>query len=348
MIIGLTGTKASGKGAIADILQSKGFAFSSTSDRVREEAVSRGLNNYKIKDLQDIGNELRDKNGLGVLVNRTLEKLVGEKNCVIDGIRNLGEVERLRSESDFYLIGVDASLETRYQRLVQRARSSDPKDWEGFLAMNKRDLGIGEQNTGQQVGLCLELADYLFTNDYNSIEELTHEFVEGKKGFLNLFGKKRIPHWDEQFMRMSYEVGNRSKCLRRNVGAVLVKDNVKISDGYNGPARGAPHCEEKGGCLRAKLNIPSGQRDEICRAIHGEINAILNAETRSSRQGAKMYVNTMPCSICSKIIANSGIEEVIYFGSYPSELSEELLKDAKIKLTRHSGITPGAYPRFWG
>lgn len=165
MIIGLTGTKASGKGVVADMLKEKGFEYSSMSDRVREEAVDRNLEDYTVKDLQDIGDDLRKKFGLGVLAIRTLERLKDKNNCVIDGIRNLGEIEELRKNPDFVLIGVDAPSQIRFKRLIERGRFSDPKDYQDFLVMDQKDKGIESDSSGQQVSKCLEEADFLIMND---------------------------------------------------------------------------------------------------------------------------------------------------------------------------------------
>ncbi|HLD37254.1 MAG TPA: AAA family ATPase [Candidatus Nanoarchaeia archaeon] len=181
MIIGLTGTKASGKGVVADILKERGFAYYSLSDIVREEAVIRGLSNYTIAQLQDIGNELRENHGNGVLAKRVLEKIEKErdagkqetKNYVIDGIRNPGEIDELKKSGghEFILVAVDAPQEARFKRLLERARGSDPEDWQGFLEMERRDRGIEEENSGQQVGKCLEMTDIKLYNDL-SIEVL--------------------------------------------------------------------------------------------------------------------------------------------------------------------------------
>ncbi|MBI2124726.1 AAA family ATPase [Candidatus Pacearchaeota archaeon] len=179
MIIGLTGTKASGKGVVADILKEKGFVYYSLSDIVREEAVRRGLSNYTIAQLQDIGNELRERYGNGALAKRVLEKIEKgrdagkqeKKNYAIDGIRNPGEINELKKskEHEFILIAVDAPQEKRFKRLLERARGSDPKDWQGFLEMEKRDRGIAEENSGQQVEKCIESADIKLYND-SSVE----------------------------------------------------------------------------------------------------------------------------------------------------------------------------------
>lgn len=171
--IGLAGTKASGKGEIAEYLKSEGFIYYSLSDIVREEAGRRGLQNYTVKQLQDIGNDLREKHGLGVLAQMTLKK-TEEGLYIIDGIRNLGEIDVLRNSGNFYLIGIDAPRKQRWQRLKARGRPSDPKTWEDFLAMDDRDLGVNEDNVGQQVYKCIKSCDYFIRND-STIECLHNE-----------------------------------------------------------------------------------------------------------------------------------------------------------------------------
>ena len=179
MIIGLTGTKASGKGEVSEFLKEKGFAYESLSDRVREVAKERGIENYTIKQLQDIGNELRAKHGKGVLAIMTLKKLEGKDRCVVDGIRNPGEISELKKREDFVLIAVDAPLKIRYKRLKSRGRESDPTtSWEDFLKANRRDLGENEEEIGQQVKKCMEMADIKIINDNNSIEDLRKKIAE--------------------------------------------------------------------------------------------------------------------------------------------------------------------------
>ena len=187
MIIGLTGTKASGKGVLSEILKEKGFAYSSTSDRVREEAVRRGIINYKIKDLQDIGNDLRQRFGKGILAKRTLEKLKNFEDIIIDGIRNLGEIEELKKHKAI-IIAVDAPQEQRFERLVTRARESDPKDWERFLEMENRDLGKNESDSGQQVLKCIEASDYKIINN-GTLEELKQKI---EYFLMNLNSQKKV------------------------------------------------------------------------------------------------------------------------------------------------------------
>ncbi|RKY40390.1 MAG: cytidine deaminase [Candidatus Omnitrophota bacterium] len=155
----------------------------------------------------------------------------------------------------------------------------------------------------------------------------------------SLSKKKNIerPDWDEYFMKMAHLVSSRSTCLRRKVGAVLVKDKRILATGYNGAPRGLPHCEETG-CLREKLKVPSGARHEICRGLHAEQNVIIQAALHGvSIEGSTLYITCAPCSICAKMIINAGIKKVIYEDSYPDKMAEEFLKKAGVKLERYRG-----------
>ena len=141
--------------------------------------------------------------------------------------------------------------------------------------------------------------------------------------------------WDEFFLDMAKLLANQSTCLSRSVGAVIVKDKRILSTGYNGAPSGLPHCIELG-CKRKQLNIPSGQRHEICRGAHAEQNAINNAAKHGiSIEGATLYCTTYPCSMCAKSIVNSGISTVVYIEGYPDELTEEMLSNIKILKFNH-------------
>ena len=146
------------------------------------------------------------------------------------------------------------------------------------------------------------------------------------------------PSWDEYFMKIVDLVKTRSTCLRRQVGALIVKDKRILTSGYNGAPAGVSHCEEVG-CLRQQLNIPSGERHELCRAIHAEQNAIVQAAyTGTSVNGATMYVSLQPCSLCAKLIINAGIIKLVYRGSYPDDLSLSLLNEAGIELVNFDEV----------
>ena len=146
------------------------------------------------------------------------------------------------------------------------------------------------------------------------------------------------PTWDEYFMDIAHLVKTRSTCCRRQVGAVVVKDKRILSTGYNGAPIGCHHCLDKG-CLRAKLGIPSGERHELCRAVHAEQNAIAQAAQHGiSVEGGSIYVTHQPCSMCAKVLINAGIKRIIYQGEYPDTLSLELLSEAGIELDRKSVV----------
>jgi len=140
------------------------------------------------------------------------------------------------------------------------------------------------------------------------------------------------PDWDKYFMAMAFLVATRSTCLRRKVGAVLVKNRRILSTGYNGAPSGFPHCEDNG-CLREKLQIPSGERQEICWGIHAEQNAVIQAAIFGvSTAGSILYCTTKPCITCAKILANAGVEKVFAAEDYPDEFSDKLLKELDIPL----------------
>ncbi|MFH0788295.1 MAG: cytidine/deoxycytidylate deaminase family protein [Pseudomonadota bacterium] len=145
------------------------------------------------------------------------------------------------------------------------------------------------------------------------------------------------PPWPVYFMDIADLVARRSTCLRRQVGAVAVKEKRILATGYNGAPSGISHCLDVG-CLREQEGIPSGERHELCRGIHAEQNVIIQAAYHGiSIQGATLYCTNLPCGICSKMIINAGIKEIFYREGYADTLSEELLKAAKVPLTQIQG-----------
>ncbi|MDD2568397.1 MAG: dCMP deaminase family protein [Clostridia bacterium] len=148
--------------------------------------------------------------------------------------------------------------------------------------------------------------------------------------------------WDEYFMTIAHQVATRSTCARRRVGAVAVsKENRILGTGYNGALSGAPHCDELGGCLRDRLGVPSGQRQEICRAQHAEAN-VCNFAARygTPLEGATMYVTTQPCTTCVKAMATSGIRRVVFDSTYPDELACRLAKEVGMELVSMEDLRP--------
>lgn len=140
------------------------------------------------------------------------------------------------------------------------------------------------------------------------------------------------PDWDKYFMDIAELTAKRSTCLRRNVGAVLVKENRIMSTGYNGAPRNLKHCVEIG-CLRDKLGVESGERHELCRGIHAEQNTIIQAAIIGvSIKESILYTTSQPCILCTKMLINAGITKIVYKGKYPDKLSLEMLKEAEIDL----------------
>lgn len=144
--------------------------------------------------------------------------------------------------------------------------------------------------------------------------------------------KTKRPSWDEYFLNIAEEVAKRSTCLRRAVGAVLVRDKRILTTGYNGAPRGMRHCSETG-CLREKMNVPSGERHELCRGLHAEMNAFMQAASHGiSVEGSILYCTNQPCALCSKMIINAGVQKIVIRDHYPDKLADEMLKEAGIKV----------------
>lgn len=152
------------------------------------------------------------------------------------------------------------------------------------------------------------------------------------------------PTWQQYLAGMAKYVSTRSTCTRRKVGAVIVRKKRILATGYNGAPSGVAHCLDVG-CLRDQLDVPSGQRHELCRGLHAEQNAIIQGALYGvSLQGSVLYCTTQPCVICAKMLINAGVERVVYQGEYADELSLELFQQARVELIRvppagHEGIT---------
>lgn len=143
--------------------------------------------------------------------------------------------------------------------------------------------------------------------------------------------------WDIRFMELAFIIANWASCFQpnRKIGAIIVKNKRIITTGYNGAPSGHPSCVEKGECMRRTANIPSGVQHELCYAIHAEQNAIVQAAKLGiSIDGATIYCTHQPCTICSKLIVNSGITRIVYQNEYPDKLAVEILKESGVKLEK--------------
>jgi len=141
---------------------------------------------------------------------------------------------------------------------------------------------------------------------------------------------KGRPDWDQYFMEIAAIVAKRSTCMRRNVGALIVREKRILSTGYNGAPTGLGHCADLG-CVREEKGVASGERHELCRGLHAEQNAIIQAAYHGvSIKGGLLYSTHLPCSICVKMIINAGVDRVCYLEGYPDDLASQLITESGI------------------
>lgn len=142
------------------------------------------------------------------------------------------------------------------------------------------------------------------------------------------------PDWNEYFMRMAELAAERSTCLRRQVGAILVKEKQILATGYNGAPRGVNHCD-KTGCLRQEQNVPSGERHEICRGVHAEQNLVAQAAFHGVKtEGSTVYCTNQPCVICTKLLINAGVEKIYYQEGYDDPFTQKLLNNSGVVMNK--------------
>jgi dCMP deaminase len=150
--------------------------------------------------------------------------------------------------------------------------------------------------------------------------------------------ESKRPSWENYFMGIAKLVAKRSTCLRRSVGAIIVKDKRILTTGYNGAPSGIRHCLEVG-CLREQLNVASGERHELCRGIHAEQNAIIQAAFHGvSIKDSALFCTNLPCSICAKMIINAGIKKIYYLTGYADAISEDMLREAAVEIIKMAEI----------
>jgi dCMP deaminase len=330
MIIGLTGNNGSGKTAVCEYLQSRGFEYHSLSDEIRNEIRNRGSEITR-EILIEVGNELREKLGPGILAERILNNLGNDRNYVIDSIRNPHEVEVLRRRPDFTLLALEADETTRFERSRKRGRENAAQTLRQFMEEEARELDSNNP-ANQQLLATQSKADLAIANN-GTLEDLHRRLDELLPPLMSRF---RRPSWDEYFMSIAKVVATRSNCIKRKVAAIIVKDSRVVSTGYNGTPRGARNCNE-GGCPRCNGMAQSGTALDECLCCHGEENAITQAAYHgTSLKGATLYTTFAPCLLCTKMIINSGIAEVIYNQDYPlNERALALLEECGVLLRRH-------------
>ena len=329
MIIGLTGKNGAGKGEVAAFLRDKSFYYYSLSDVLREELESKGIPVTR-EALIQTGNDLRQKYGPDILARMTLRKIDPNRNYVVDSIRNPAEIHALKNNGNFVLFNISAPAEVRFERIRSRGREQDPQTLQAFLRIEEAEKRNQSEHK-QSIEDCEALADYTIVND-GSLDALHKQTTELVGQVLRQSSR---PNWDEYFMSIAQVVASRSNCVKRKVAAVVVRDRRIISTGYNGTPRGTKNCNE-GGCPRCNSLAKSGTALEDCLCSHGEENAITHAAYHgTSLKGASLYSTFSPCLLCTKMIINAGINEVIYNHDYPlGETSLKLLEEAGVSVRK--------------
>lgn len=331
MVIGLTGTNASGKTTLAEHLKAVGFDYRSLSDEIRLELERSGTAATR-ENLIACGNRLRREFGRAVLAERTRARLSPERNSIVDSIRHPDEVRALRALPDFHLIHLEAPLAVRYERARQRGDARTPASFEEFVALEQRETA-GTDSDAQNLPACAALADVVLVND-GTVAALTARAEEIIRGWLEQrAASDPRPGWDEYFLRIARIVALRSNCVKRKVAAIIVRDRRIISTGYNGTPRGVANCNQ-GGCPRCNGMAASGTRLDECLCSHGEENAIVQAAYHGiSIKDSVLYTTLSPCLQCTKMIINAGIREVVFNGHYPlNQTSLRLLGEAGVEL----------------
>jgi dCMP deaminase len=331
MIVGVAGLYAAGKGEVVAYLAARSFVPLSLSDVIREHLAARGEPESRGRMIES-GRELRAREGPAVLAERLAARMLPERNYVVDSVRHPAEVEALRRRAPgFRLIWVDAPEAVRLERLRRRARPGDPQSLEALRELEGRELASADP-AAQQLEAVRELADLELRNDGD---------LEALHARLQVFLKKSLhferPGWDEYFMSIARVVASRSNCVKRKVAAVITLDRRIISTGYNGTPRGVRNCNE-GGCPRCNAFAPEGTGLAECLCSHGEENALVQAAYHGvSVRGGTLYTTFCPCLLCTKMILNAGLAEVVYNADYPlGDVSLALLREAGVKVRRVS------------
>ena len=327
MILGVSGLYAAGKSEVVDFLEGRSFASFSLSDVIRQELKKQGLEETRERMIET-GRALREAEGSSALARRLASKLGPERNYVIDSIRHPDEVKAFRELAPgFKLLWVDAEEGRRFERLRARARSGDPETLEELRRLEGSELASAAPG-GQQLLAVKEMADHLVVNDGElaTLQDQVQDFLKS-----NLYFER--PGWDEYFMDIARVVAMRSNCVKRKVACVLTIDRRVIATGYNGTPRGVTNCNE-GGCPRCNSFGPGGSDLGECLCSHAEENAITQSAYHGVRvRDATLYTTFCPCLMCTKMIINGGIAEVVYSAEYPlGDVSIGLLREAGVKV----------------
>lgn len=387
IVCAMVGSFGSGCSYIVDrmLVEKHGFYKVSLSEILRDELRREtGTASPSRDQLQQYGTKLRQRYGSGHLAERALgqiRQMADEKSVVVDSVRNPEELAVLRREfAAFYSIGVYATHETRWERVKEQYSGNQAN----FTKDDKIDKDEGVPY-GQRVTDCFLEVDVVIDNNKQVTcldSDDGRSLVNQISAFLDLVDEPgcRPPNDDESFMAMAYAVGQRSSCMKRKVGALIVdaRRGSILSSGYN-EIPGNPDidsCTKKhGGCYRGHLKsrfhdnlLEAGrgfsEKDaktiedllwpefkilDRCRSLHAEEMSILNMVRSGSHiaEDAVIYVTTFPCNLCANKIVTVGINEVVYYEPYPVKESVEILGSAKVDSRPFTGVTFNGYFRLF-
>ncbi len=323
MIIGITGTSGAGKGTVVKFLKEKGFLHYSVRDFLIKEIKKRGMPINR-DSMISVANDLRLKFGPSNIVERLCQEaiLVG-KNAVIESIRSTGEVEALRKR-EAILLAIDADIENRYSRIVDRGGSTDSVSFQEFAAQEAKEIS-NHDPTKQNLQGCMEMADYRFKNDWTigelkgKVEKMLSSLDKKLSIESNSKNDNSRPDWDEYFMEVCHAVAKRATCDRGKSGCVIARDKQILVTGYVGSPSGLPHCDEIGHQLEETIHEDGVKRTHCIRTTHAEQNAICQAAKLGvSILGSTLYCKMEPCPVCAKMIINSGVKRVVCEKRYQS------------------------------
>ncbi|KAL2045073.1 hypothetical protein N7G274_002848 [Stereocaulon virgatum] len=324
MLIGLCGGICAGKNSVADYL-------------VDNHDFSRL---YLSEEAQPLGNLHIDRvNGVAAFAERsfsnvdTLLEFVTKhwkQRWVTTNVWNENVLESLVRRPSFILVSVDAPVSLRWQRFRERCERYDetPPTLEEFVV--RSDHHLYHQQNG--LACLIDCAEVRLINQTSSLRILHSALAQ-----LDLANEERLrPNWDQYFMQLASLAAQRSNCMKRRVGCVLVREKRVISTGYNGTPRNLRNCNE-GGCPRCNAGQKAGVGLSTCLCIHAEENALLEAGRERIREGSTLYCDTCPCLTCSVKITQVGISEVVYSKSYSiDEATAEIFKEGGVKLRQFS------------
>lgn len=323
MFIGISGTRCSGKSEVARYLERQGFT--------RLELVQEG----SVDEEGEKGSPILENVKIFASVDEMLEFVTTRwnQNFVTSDIRSVEVLEKLSHRPFFLHINVEAPAVLRWRRYCDKYRSDPAISLEEFVLISDK---LQYDKTDGLAAVCSR-AKLSIVNQTENLEMLYIEL-----GKLNLLDHSRLrPSWDAYFMRLANLAALRSNCMKRQVGAVLVRDNRVIATGYNGTPRGLTNCNQ-GGCKRCNSGNSSGIDLKTCLCLHAEENALLEAGRDRVGHSSSIYCNTCPCLTCAIKIAQSGITEVVYSQSYSMDTATaEIMRSANIKLRQYSPPSEG-------